>query len=244
MNYAIGVLSVCILLMAPPSLSAQEEAEQSPWKASVGLGYSATRGNSDTDNLAITFQKEYTRPSSKWTSSGNLTYATTEGDESANKGALKTQYDLMPTKRFFYFGKFGISYDRFAQLDLRTAPGGGAGYDMVKQEKVTLSGSAGADAVTDFFSDDTKDTRAMLALTENLETALSDAATLQQSFSIQNNFEDFGDYLIDFEVSVTTDVMEHVSLKVAFIDKYDSTPFSEELDKNDVTFLTTLNYEF
>lgn len=222
----------------------ETQGEQRPWSSSIGFGYNTTRGNSETNNLALTFQAIREVKKTKWSTNANVTYATTEGDATANRGGVKTQYDVKQTDRVFYFGKAGFEYDKFAQLDLRTSPGAGVGYIVMKEEKTNLSVSTGANFVTDFFSDDTKDSRGTLSISEELSHALTSTAGLIQTFNIQNNFEDFGDYLIDVEVSLTTKVSENLALKASLLDKYDSDPFSEELKKNDITFLTSLNYSF
>jgi putative salt-induced outer membrane protein YdiY len=220
-----------------------EEAEPPKgWTSSVGLGFTATSGNSEITNLALTFQavKEMTR--AKWSTNANVALATTEGDETANNGGVKTQYDIFQTDRLFYFGKFGAEYDKFAELDLRTSPGAGVGYILVKDEKSTLSASLGANVVTDFFSDDTDETRGTLSTFEEWSYQLSPNASLYQNFNIQNNFEEFDDYLINAELSLSTKVSDQLTLKASLLDKYDSKPFSDALKNNDLTFITSLNY--
>lgn len=221
-----------------------QEADQAetPWTATAGLGLMATSGNSDITNLALTFQAVKEMAKSKWINNANLAYASTDGDETANKGGFKTQYDYSQTKHFFYFGKFGVEFDKFTNLDLRTSPGAGVGYVLVKDEKMALSTSVGANIVTDFFGDDTKDTRGMLSMFQEWSYNLTSTATLYQNFNIQNNFEDFGDYLIDVEVSISSKISEALSLKASLLEKYDSTPFSEDLKNNDLTFITSLTY--
>lgn len=244
MKRAISLLVFLFLAVgSSPALHGQEQAvEKGPWTASVGLGLTKTSGNSDITNLSLTFESVREVPKKKWSTGANLAYATTEGDETANKGALKTQYDYTPGERLFYFGKVGLEFDKFANLDLRTSPGAGIGYALVKSEKTSLTASAGPNLVTDFFTDGSKDTRGTLSFSEGLTYGVSPTATLGQTFNIQNNFEDFGDYLIDAEISLTAKVSGGLSLKASLIDKYDSMPFSEELKKNDVTFITSLTY--
>jgi len=242
----ICIFIVIVTVLLSPQTVFCDEAEEAggPWSANLGLGYTTTRGNSETDNVALTGQAVREMEKSKWSNLLNFTYATTEGDKAANKGGFKTQYDFIPSERIFYFGKFGIEYDEFAELDLRTSPGGGVGFVLMKQEKANLSATVGANAVSDFFSDGTDDHRGMLAFGEEYTRDLTASASVFQSFNIQNNFEEFDDYLIDFELSLMTKVSESLSLKASFIDKYDSTPFSPDLEKNDVTILTSLNYSF
>jgi putative salt-induced outer membrane protein YdiY len=225
-----------------PLHSQEQPAAKEPWTASVGLGLTTTNGNSDITNLSLTFESVREVPKQKWSTGANLAYARTEGDETANKGALTTQFDYIPGERLFYFGKLGLEFDKFANLDLRTSPGVGVGYALVKNEKTTLTASVGANVVTDFFDDGSEDTRGMLSFAEGWAYAVSPTATISQTFNIQNNFEDFGDYLIGAEVSLTAKIAGPLSLKASLIDKYDSTPFSEDLENNDVTFITSLTY--
>ncbi len=233
---------MCLPLLAGSVSGLQGEDTGSKWTSSVGLGLTVTSGNSEITNLAITFQAIDEMEKAKWSTNANITYATTDGDETANKGGILTQFDYLQTKRFFYYGKAGFEFDKFAELDLRTSPGAGVGYILMQQEGIKLTTSAGANVVTDFFSDDTRDTRATTSLAEEFNYTLSSNADLFQSFNIQNNFEDFGDYLISAEVSLTSKMSDRLSLKASLLDRYDSDPFSEELKNNDLTFITSLNY--
>ena len=212
------------------------------WTSSIGFGLTETSGNSDITSLALTFQAVNEMTKAKWGINANVTYATTDGDETANKGGVKRQYDYFPTDRLCYFAKVGLDFDKFAELDLRTSPGGGVGYIVVQDEGVKLSASGGANAVTDFFSDDTKDSRGTLSISEEFGYDLTSTSNLFQNFNVQNNFEDFGDYLLDLEISLSTKVSDQLTLKASLLDKYDSDPFSVELKKNDVTFITSINY--
>jgi len=229
-----------ILSVGSGDLPAQDAAGK--WTSSVGLGFTQTSGNSDITTLSLTFQAVDEMVKAKWSTNANLTYARTDADETANKGGIKTQYDYPLTARLFYFGKVGAEFDKFAELDLRTSPGGGLGYNLVQNEKIKLSTSGGANAVTDFFSNDTRDSRGTLSYSEEFSCGILANSTLYQVFNAQNNFEDFGDYLLDAEVSLTTKMSDRLSMKLSLLDKYDSTPFSAELKKNDTTFITSLTY--
>jgi putative salt-induced outer membrane protein YdiY len=229
------------ILMGSVSGLKGEEAENK-WTSSVGFGLTATSGNSEIISLALTFQAIKEMEKAKWSTNANATYASTDGDKTANKGGAFTQFDYFQTERLFYFGKAGFEFDKFAELDLRTSPGGGIGYFLVQQEAVKLSASVGANAVTDFFSNDTTETRGTLSFAEELNYTLTATSTLFQTFNIQNNFKEFDDYLISAEVSLTTKVSDKLSLKASLLDRYDSDPFSEDLKKNDLTFITSLNY--
>jgi putative salt-induced outer membrane protein YdiY len=238
----VFVWLLCLLILAGNVAGQEGEEGGSKWTSSVGLGLTATSGNSDITNLALTFQAVNEMERAKWSTNANVTYATTDGDETANKGGIFTQFDYFQTERFFYYGKAGFEFDKFAELDLRTSPGAGVGYVLAQREGIELTASAGANVVTDFFSDDTEDTRATTSFAEEFKYAFSSTADLFQSFNIQNNFEDFGDYLISAEVSLTSKMSDRLSLKASLLDRYDSDPFSEDLKNNDLTFITSLNY--
>jgi putative salt-induced outer membrane protein YdiY len=239
-----GALQIVALLLALQLGAAADEAGRTgdAWTSSIGLGVTTTSGNSDVTNVAVTFQALNDRAKTRWSTSANVAYTTTDGAETANRGGVSTRYEVFPMDRFFYFGKIGIEYDRFTNLDLRTSPGGGVGYILVQEGKRSLSVSAGVNAVTDFFNDDTRDSRGTLSFRQELALPLSAVASLSQNFNIQNNFDDFEDFLLDAELSLSSKVSERLSLKASLLDKYDNRPFSDDVRKNDVTFITSLNY--
>lgn len=237
---ALLFIAILVLSQVGGELSAQDAANK--WTSSIGFGFTQTSGNTNVTALSFTFQALDEMGAAKWSSNANLTYARTDDDETANKGGVRTQYDYPLTDRFFYFGKIGVEFDKFADLDLRTSPGGGLGYILIKNDRVKLSARSGANAVTDFFSDDTRDTRGTFSYSEEFSYAILENSTLYQVFNAQNSFEGFGDYLLDGEISVTTRMSDRLSMKVSLLDKYDSTPLSAAFKKNDMTFITSLTY--
>ncbi len=241
-KYCVVVLLLFLVSASYQGLMyADEEQASGPWSSSAGLGFTATGGNSDVTNLALTFQVVQDLGTRKWGSYANMTVSTTDGDKTANRGSLKSQYDFFPTDRFFYFGKVGIEYDKFTDLDLRTSPGAGIGYVVVQSDVSRLSASAGSNAVTDKFSDGNSETKGVLSMSEELSLNITSAAALYQNINVQSNFEDFGDYLLEAELSLSAKVSDQVSMKASLLDKYDSDPFSDLLEKNDITFITSIN---
>jgi putative salt-induced outer membrane protein YdiY len=238
----LSVLFFLIIGMGRVAWAEEASNGSDSWASSIGFGFTATGGNSETTNLALTFQAVKTGEKSKWNTDANLTLATTNGDKTADRGGIKSQYDLLPMERLFYFGKIGLEYDKFTKIDLRSSPGAGVGYTILQDEGVNLTASAGANIVTDFFANNTSDTRGTLSISEKFSWDLSQASSLSQDFNIQNNFKDFGDYLLNAELSLSSKVSDRLSLKASLLEKYDSKPFARVLKKNDITFITSLNY--
>jgi len=224
-------------------------ADTTGWHGNADLGFTLTAGNSKTTNLSIGGQVAWLKRRQAWTLGGQYLRATTDGDETANRGSGQLQYDYFPTPRFFVFGRGRIGFDKPAGLSRRLAPAAGAGYKIVATERVTLSAEAGGSWIQDRFVNDSTDAAIHAAVGQNFDWAVSETTDLTQSLSWNPRAEDFGSYLVHGEVGLTTRIVGGLGLSVSFQDDYNSDPFVDPgtgvaRKKNDLTLVTGLSYKF
>ncbi|HKK26864.1 MAG TPA: DUF481 domain-containing protein [Gemmatimonadota bacterium] len=231
---------------AAPTAAAGDTAG---WHGNADLGFTLTEGNSRTTNLSIGGQVAYLRPRQAWTLGAQYLRATTDGDETANRGSGQLQYDYYPTPRFFVFARGRVGFDKPAGLSRRLAPAAGAGYKVVATDRVSLSFEAGGSWIQDRFVNDSTDAAVHAAVGQNLAWAISETTDLTQSLSWSPRAEDFGQYLVHGEIGLTTRIIGGLGLSVNFQDDYNSDPFvdpvtGESRKKNDLTLVTGLSYKF
>lgn len=219
------------------------------WAGSVDFGFTLTEGNSETTNVSLAglLQRRWQRW--RWTTDGSYLRATTEGDETANRGGLSTQADYFPTERFFLFVRASGSFNQPAGLDLRLAPAAGAGYQVLAGERVQLSVEGGGSWIRDEFTAGPADEAVHVSVGEDLAWKLAEDTNVQQSLLYQPKTGDFGDYLLTTQASLTTMITDALGLKLSFRDEYDSDPFvdpvtGEEREQNDITFITGVTFQF
>ena len=219
------------------------------WHGNADLGFTLTAGNSRTTNLSVGGRVAYLLPRQAWTLGAQYLRATTEGDETANRGSGQLQYDYYPTPRFFVFARGRVGFDKPAGLSRRIAPAAGAGYRFVASDRVTLSVDVGGSWIQDRFVNDSTDAAVHAAVGQNLAWSISETTDLTQSLSWNPKVEDFGQYLVHGEVGLTTRIIGGLGLNVDLQDDYNSDPFidpdtGESRKKNDLTLVTGLSYKF
>ncbi len=239
------LLQLLLCWLAVGGALGQDAQTGGGWQGDVGLGYTKTSGNTDTSSLALT--ADVSRPVARTATfgfKGDYFGATSEGETTANKGDAYARLSVAPWERMGYFVEMAVAFDQFKELEMRLAPGAGISYTVYKGGEGGLIAILGASWVKDFFTDETSEARAMLRLGDAFEWGISERSSFEQSFDIHFNFEDFSDYIFHAEAAVRADMTDHLFLKFAIIDDYDSEPLSESIKRNDLYLLTTLNYAF
>jgi hypothetical protein len=73
---------------------------------------------------------------------------------------------------------------------------------------------------------------------------LSSTATLTQSVNNAWKTKDFGDYLTNFSVGMTSTIVRRVDIKLEFIDSYKRKPPNPTVKRNDTAFVTAFIMKF
>lgn len=227
----------------------QEDAPDTGWRGSADLGFTLTDGNSETTSLSLGGELDYRLTRQRWAFNGSYVRASTDGEETANKGDSELMYEFFPTPRFFFFGKAAAGFNAPAGLDLRLAPGAGVGYRLMDREGLTVSVETGGEWTRDEFEDGTSDEAVRFSAAQAASWDLSETTSVVQAVTYRPEAAELGDFLLDGRISVATRIVEGLGLKVTFRDQYDSEPFvdpdtGEQRQKNDITFVTGLTYQF
>jgi putative salt-induced outer membrane protein len=224
-------------------------ADSTGWSGNADVGFTLTAGNSKTSNLSIGGKATYELKRQAWTLSGQYLRATTDGDETANRGTAALQYDFFPAPRFFVFGRGQVGFDKPAGLSRRLAPAAGVGYKVVATDAVSLSLQGGASWIQDRFVNDSTDAAVHAAVGQELTWKVSETTDFTQSLSWNPEAAHFGQYLLHGEAGLTTRIVGGLGLSLSFQDDYNSDPFvdpgtGQPRKKNDLTLITGLSYKF
>lgn len=219
------------------------------WGGSFDLGITVTQGNSETSNFSLSGRTVNRGERHRWLFAGSYLRASTDGQETANKGELAVQYDYFPGERFFFFGRAAGSFNEPAGLDLRLAPGLGAGYLLAGPPGAELALEGGATWIRDEFVDGSSTRSVFLALGQTLHWKVSETTTVDQSLTYNPRSTRLDDYLLTGEASVSTRIAGGLGLKLTLRNEFDSTPFVDPgtgvaREKNDLTLVTGVTYEF
>lgn len=259
---AAAVLTALLLALAavPAAASAQDFAEGGfssqdaseedlGWSGTADFGLTVTSGNSETTSLSLgaRAEREFERQSLRFSASYLRT--TEEGEEVANRGEIGTNYRYFPSPRFYLTARGSGSFNEPAGLDLRLGPGVGAGYVVAEGESYQLSAETGANWIRDAFVDGTTTTSFYYALAQSFSLQLSETTSLEQGLRYNPKADDFSDYLLHGEATLTTRISDSIGLRLTLIDDFDATPFQgapgeEAAEKNDLTFITGVSFQW
>ena len=234
------------LAMAVTPASAQDtcpcpEKPEPGWRTSIGLGFAYTTGNTDAQNLNLTFDAVHD-PKTKnvFKASGLWIRNETDGEVSANRAALTVRDEYTLSGRTFAFVELGYQQDEFKELDHLWTPLGGVGHHLVDSESVrlTVDGAVGGAFERLFEQDSTSD--GTFKIGQSLRWQISGNAKLTQSAWGLWKFSDTSDSYYHFDLSLSSSVTGWMEIQLSLVDDYKNKPASPELKKNDLALLANL----
>ncbi len=121
------------------------------YKGNVNAGFSASDGNTRTKSGSLLAGFEARSERQRLTIGGSYHYSEDEGAVTERNSRGRMKYDFFPTDRLYVFSSAFLEYDKFQDLDLRTALSVGPGYQFIDSgdfespyfSKLEFSGEAG-----------------------------------------------------------------------------------------------------
>ena len=238
------LLTGMMLALAASAVTAAEEAEkkekESPWTATVGLGYVNTSGNTNTETLI--FKADVAYEIEKWKHEGHLDTlnASTDDVTTADRLRFGAQSNYKFRERDYFYGLFNYEDDRFSGFEYQAKLGVGYGRKIIMTEKHELDGEIGP-GYRKFRPDgQPSEDEALLRLAGLYKWTITDHSEFTQDL-----IGDFGE-LQDEWLSITalrTSIYEDLSLRLAYEVRYlDVVPVGN--DNYDRTTTVSLDYTF
>ena len=119
--------------------------------ARVNAGVSKERGNTDKDEIHVDAETIARTTKHRVTVGGELNRDDSDGAPTARNWLAYGKYDYFLTAKWFLYASTLFENDDFADLDLRTTLGGGAGHQFFESDELNLSLSAGLSYVKEDF---------------------------------------------------------------------------------------------
>ncbi len=143
----------------------------------IGGGASAglidTGGNSEVNSLRLDADVVVRRRENRYTIGAAVNRARTEGRETARNWSATGRYDRFITSKLFVNANAILTNDPFRDLELRTAVGGGLGYQVVDTSVARFSVEAGAGFVDQNLNSAPDDSYAALREAATLDILLA-----------------------------------------------------------------------
>jgi putative salt-induced outer membrane protein YdiY len=214
------------------------------WNGNFGLGYTLNRGNSEQTSLVTTFDTGRKGETTRFSSHSSVTSTSSEGGEKTNKGSTKSKFELEHSDRFFYFAALDADYNRQAGINLRLSPGAGVGIAALTGNKLRLDFNLGANPVTEMLRGQPNRTKGHYLASEALELQLNGRTRLTQNVSWKPRFDKTEDYLLNFGITLASQLTNSFDLKMTLEGKYDSRPpvRAMAVKRQDWMFFTSISY--
>jgi putative salt-induced outer membrane protein len=242
------IVTVLLLTLGVfPLLAHEVEEEEEPepiWVGSLGLGWVATSGNTDTSTLGLDFALE--RKPEPW----GLTLLA-RGNQAENNGETTAENYLVSARavrklstRWEAFGGLAWAKDPFAGFDSQTVASAGATYLAVESKRHLLTLDAGLaytweDRVPP--EEDVDFAGGLLGL--SWEWTLSKNSKLVERLVFLPNFDDSGDWRLNSMTALEAAVNSWLALRLGFDIRYRNQPIGDA-DSTDTTSTASVVFNF
>jgi len=217
------------------------------WRGSIDAGLAAARGNSRTTTFNLGFNAARTTTRDKISVYVTSLYAsqTTHGVSGTTANAIRggLKYEVNVSKKFDAFGFTEQEHDQFQSLDLRSVFGGGFGRHVIKSNVTLLDIFGGGSLNKEFFSTGLNRTSAEALVGEEFNHKISRATVVQEKLTFYPNLSDTGNYRVNFDSSIGTQLSRWLSWQVNLSDRYLSNPVMGK-KTNDILLTTGLRVTF
>ena len=233
-------LSALALLALFVSTAGFADEEPGPWSGSLGIGYLAISGNTESNSVNVDGEVKY--DVNKWhhrllgrvvgKSEANTTTA------EAYKAAYDLKYDL--SERNYAFGLLDWNKDRFSAYDQQTFEVAGFGRRFIMTEKHKLNGEIGVGAAQNELTDGTSQDEFTTRLAGDYTWKISENAEFVQKLALNiSSSNTFTESVTELRAAV----VGNLGLALSYIIKNNSdVPAGTE--KTDTWTAVNLDYKF
>ena len=216
------------------------------WSGYIDGGFSFSGGNADTSAISTSMRTQRSTQRDKIS-----IYATTLFAQNSNSGVTETtanairggtRYEVTVSDRLFTFGFLDLEFDEFQDLDLRSVLGGGLGWHVQDTDRTVFDVFSGGSFNQEFFTSETRRS-GELVLGQDLTYRLVESTSLSERFSFFPNLSNTGEYRLQFDATLTTDLANWLAWHFTISDRFLSNPIPG-VKKNDVLMTTGVRFSF
>jgi putative salt-induced outer membrane protein YdiY len=217
------------------------------WRGYFDANLALTSGNAETKTFANAAgaTRETTRDTIKLYFTSLFAENSTTGDRLVTANAIRggSRYELNVNDKMFTYGFVDLEYDEFQSLDLRNVLGGGFGYHVAKNDRMRFDVFGGGAFNQEFFSNDITRRSAEVTVGEEFNYTLTDRTSFNERLTFYPNLTNTGEYRLQFDTGLVTDVFRWMSWNVTFSDRFLSNPVNGR-EQNDILLTTGVRLVF
>ena len=214
------------------------------WSGGADLGFALTSGNSDTTNFALGLAMTRETKNDKTSLYAASVYSrdSTNGDSRTVANTIRGggRYERDINRSWFGYVFVDVEHNGLQDLTLRFVPGGGLGYHAIRNERTKLDLLGGFAWNREYFKGDFNDRSSAEAQAgQTLEHRFNSRVSLKEQMFFFPNLTRGGEYRINFDSSLVTDITRRIGWQLTLSDRYLSNP-PPGLEKNDLLLTTGL----
>lgn len=231
-------LAAIVLAVAVTQAVAQNDEEG--LSGEVSLGYLATSGNSDSENLSLTFGGDYYGDIWKHGLDGRAIRASTSGVTTAEAYGLSWQSERDFGDKSFMFGRLAWDKDKFSGYDQQTREVVGYGRHFIDTDAHQLNAEIGAGLRQSDLRDGTKEDESIARLSVDYAWQLSETAEFKQLFGVESGSDNT---FTETVTSLSADVWTNLAIVLSYTVKRNSDVPVATVKKDTFTAVS-LEYSF
>jgi hypothetical protein len=211
----------------------------------VNAGITSEKGNTDSEDLALTGQFEARTKKSRFSTFGEYYNEKDDGVTNTKNWNILSGYDYFISEKWFAFAKAQFEHDEFADLDLRSQLSAGLGYQIFESDTLNLSVAAGPGYVDENF---------IVAPDESFSSAMGfvnyDQFFFDKLFQLYHrssgywSFEDSNNWRIYTRQGVRFPIRGGLTASLQYNYDYDNEPGEATRYKWDSKWLFLMGYQF
>ena len=213
------------------------------WESSLAIGFTVTRGNSDTLLATANLQTHKRTVFNEIVLGVDGAYGDNNSVQSANDAHAFGQYNHLFTERFFGYLRADALHDEIANLQYRVTLSPGVGYYFVKQTNTTLAGECGPAMVFQRLGYEDNN-YVTLRLAERFEHKFTENnARVWQSVEFLPQINALNNFVANAEVGIEAGISKKISLQACLQDNFVNEP-APGRQQNDLKIVSGLKYKF
>lgn len=218
----VAIADISAINPAPPA-----------WTGSMALNGLATSGNSRTEQVGFRGALSKRWPDDRLTFGAEYTFGRQEDPDSGETSTTVdyamglAKYDHFLTRKLYGYLATKVERDGVADLDVRVAPGAGAGYQWFEGPTFNLSNETGLVWVYEKYKDSGSNSFFGPRLAYSVDWTPIQPLLLYHKLEYLPSFEDLGgDYLLNMDAGARLTVWKGLFAELRYEFRYDSTPAS------------------
>lgn len=226
--------------LAPPPLA--PTTNHAVWLSSISLGFTMTRGNSDTLLLTAKIQAERKSAANEWLLGLGGAYGEDHSVRNYETLSGFIQFNHFFTKRLYGFGRGDGLHDGIKDIRYRFTASTGLGYYLVQRTNLTFAVETGPSYVAERQGQDNQNYAAWRGA-ERFEYKLNPIARIWEKAEIIPQIDQTDNFIVNAEVGVESAIAKNLALQVLVQDNYVNLP-AQTYKHNDVRIVSGIVYKF